>query len=143
LQRLRAPVRCHIRNTGALAELADHKTHVSVIDDPILKPYGPWEAEVYQRENLSENPARTFKFVTCDISRVGAETEERGLGDALDRMLLVHYPSASEAYLSDRLIRLDTRRSEGDVSFGEGQQGVDGGKPGTWSTREATLPRSE
>ena len=97
-----------IRNTGAclVAELANHKTHVNVIDDPIHEPDGPWEAEAYQRENLPEDPAKIFKFATYDIGHVAAEMEGRGLGDGLNRMLLVQYFSAIEAYLSDRLIRL-------------------------------------
>ncbi len=97
-----------IRNTGArlVAELADHKAHVSVIGDPIHVPDDPWEAEAYQRENLPEDPAKIFKFATYDIGHIAAEMEGRGLIDALNRMLLVQYFSAIEAYLSDRLIRL-------------------------------------
>lgn len=97
-----------IRNTGAVlvAELADHSTHVSVIGDPIHEPDDPWEAEAYQRENLPDDPAKIFKYATYDIEHIAAEMEGRGLGDALNRMLLVQYFSAIEAYLSDRLIRL-------------------------------------
>lgn len=97
-----------IRNTGAVlvAELADHSTHVSVIGDPIHEPDDPWEAEAYQRENLPDDPGKIFKFATYDIEHIAAEMEGRGLIGALNRMLLVQYFSAIEAYLSDRLIRL-------------------------------------
>ena len=97
-----------IRNTGAslVAELADHETPVTVIDDPIHEPDDPWEVEAYQRENLPDDPAKIFKFATYDIGHIAAEMEGRGLIDALNRMLLVQYFSAIEAYLSDRLIRL-------------------------------------
>lgn len=97
-----------IRNTGAVlvAELADHSTHVSVVGDPIHEPDDPWEAEAYQRENLPDDPAKIFKYATYDIEHIAAEMEGRGLIGALNRMLLVQYFSAIEAYLSDRLIRL-------------------------------------
>lgn len=70
-----------IRNTGAclVAELADHRTHVSVIGDPTHESDDPWEAEAYQRENLPEDPAKIFKFATYDIGHVAAEMEGRGL----------------------------------------------------------------
>lgn len=97
-----------IRNTGAslVGGLADHNTHVTVVCDPIHKPDDPWEVEAYQRENLPDDPAKIFKFATYDIGHIAAEMEGRGLIDALNRMLLVQYFSAIEAYLSDRLIRL-------------------------------------
>lgn len=99
-----------IRNTGAclVAELADHKTQVDVVDDPIHEPDDPWEVEAYQRENLPENPEQIFKFATYDIDFIAGEVESGGHGSvrALNRMLLVQYFSAIEAYLSDRLIRL-------------------------------------
>lgn len=79
---------------------------MSVIDDPANTPEGPWETEAYQRENLPTDPAKIFKFATYDISHIAAEMEGRGLTDELNRMLLVQYFSAIEAYLSDRLIRL-------------------------------------
>ena len=97
-----------IRNTGAalVAELADHKAHVTVIHDPIHEPDDSWEVEAYQRENLPEDPAKIFKFATYDIEHIAAEMEGRGLVGELNRMLFVQYFSAIEAYLSDRLIRL-------------------------------------
>jgi hypothetical protein len=97
-----------IRNTGAflVAELADHERPVTVIDDPIHEPDDPWEVEAYQHENLPDDPAKIFKFATYDIGHIAAEMEGRGLIDPLNRMLLVQYFSAIEAYLSDRLIRL-------------------------------------
>jgi len=97
-----------IRNTGAVlvAEFADHSTHVSVIGDPIHEPDDPWEAEAYQRENLPDDPAKIFKYATYDIEHIAAEMEAHGSIGALNRMLLVQYFSAIEAYLSDRLIRL-------------------------------------
>jgi len=100
----------NIRNAGAclVAELADHKTQVSVIDDPIHHPDDQWEVEAYQRENLPANPGQIFKFATYDIDFIAGEVESGGHGSvrALNRMLLVQYFSAIEAYLSDRLIRL-------------------------------------
>jgi len=97
-----------IRNTGASleAELADQETHVIVVDDPVHKADDQWEVEAYQRENLPDDPAKIFKFATYDIEHIAAEMEGRGLIGALNRMLLVQYFSAIEAYLSDRLIRL-------------------------------------
>lgn len=99
-----------IRNTGAclVAELADHKTHVTVIDDPIPDTDDQWEVEAYQRENLPADPGQIFKFATYDIDFIAGEVESGGHGSvrALNRMLLVQYFSAIEAYLSDRLIRL-------------------------------------
>ena len=97
-----------ITNTGAclLADLRNENIHVSVIDDPINAPEDSWEVEAYQRENLPTDPAKIFKFATYDIGHIAAEMEGRGLIDALNRMLLVQYFSAIEAYLSDRLIRL-------------------------------------
>jgi hypothetical protein len=64
--------------------------------------------EAYQRENLPENPEQIFKFATYDIDFIAGEVESGGHGSvrALNRMLLVQYFSAIEAYLSDRLIRL-------------------------------------
>lgn len=53
----------------------------------------------------TERPAQIFKFATYDIGHIAAEMEGRGLIDELNRMLLVQYFSAIEAYLSDRLIR--------------------------------------
>jgi hypothetical protein len=95
-----------IRNTSAslVAELADHKTHVTVIE--VHEPDDPWDVEAYQRENLPDDPAKIFKFATYDIEHMAAEMEGRGVTGALNRMLLVQYFSAIEAYLSDRLIRL-------------------------------------
>ena len=78
---------------------------MSAIDDPANFPEGPWESEAYQRENLPADPAKIFKFATYDISHIAAEMEGRGLIEELNRMLLVQYFSAIEAYLSDRLIR--------------------------------------
>lgn len=97
-----------IRNTGAglVAELQDGDTPVQVIDDPIERPDDEWEVEAYQRENLPNDPGQIFKFATYDIGHIAAEMEGRGLIGALNRMLLVQYFSAIEAYLSDRLIRL-------------------------------------
>ncbi|CAN7728762.1 hypothetical protein [Mesorhizobium sp. LjRoot246] len=97
-----------IRNTGAclVANLMNENIHVSVIDDPVNTSEDPWEVEAYQRENLPSDPAKIFKFATYDISHIAAEMEGRGLIDELNRMLLVQYFSAIEAYLSDRLIRL-------------------------------------
>ena len=97
-----------IRNTGAglVANLMNENIHVSVIDDPVNTPEDPWEVEAYQRENLPSDPAQIFKFATYDIGHIAAEMEGRGLIGALNRMLLVQYFSAIEAYLSDRLIRL-------------------------------------
>lgn len=97
-----------IRNTGTclVADIANEKTHVSVIDDPVNAPEDPWEVEAYQRENLPTDPAMIFKFATYDIGHIAAEMEAAGSIDALNRMLLVQYFSAIEAYLSDRLIRL-------------------------------------
>lgn len=97
-----------LRNAGAclVAELADHETPVTVIDDPTHEPDDPWEVEAYQRENLPDDPAKIFKFATYDIEHIAAEMEGRGLIGALNRMLLVQYFSAIEAYLSDRLIGL-------------------------------------
>ncbi|RFC65852.1 hypothetical protein [Mesorhizobium denitrificans] len=97
-----------IRNTGAclVANLMNENIHVSVIDDPVNTSDDPWEVEAYQRENLPSDPAQIFKFATYDIGHIAAEMEGRGLIDALNRMLLVQYFSAIEAYLSDRLIRL-------------------------------------
>lgn len=97
-----------IRNTGVclLANLANETAHVSVVNDPVHGPEDPWEVEAYQRENLPSDPAQIFKFATYDIGHIAAEMERRGLIGALNRMLLVQYFSAIEAYLSDRLIRL-------------------------------------
>ncbi|RWB51049.1 MAG: hypothetical protein EOQ47_31140 [Mesorhizobium sp.] len=97
-----------IRNTGAclVADLMNEDIHVSVIEDPVNSPEDPWEVEAYQRENLPSDPAQIFKFATYDIGHIAAEMEGRGLIGALNRMLLVQYFSAIEAYLSDRLIRL-------------------------------------
>jgi hypothetical protein len=97
-----------IRNTGAclVADLTNEQTHVSVIDDLVDAPEDPWEVEAYQRENLPNDPAQIFKFATYDIGHIAAEMEGRGLAGELNRMLLVQYFSAIEAYLSDRLIRL-------------------------------------
>jgi hypothetical protein len=97
-----------IRNTGAclVANLMNENIHVSVIDDPVNTSEDPWEVEAYQRENLPSDPAKIFKFATYDIRHIAAEMEGRGLIDELNRMLLVQYFSAIEAYLSDRLIRL-------------------------------------
>ncbi len=97
-----------IRNTGAclVADLTDEKTPVRVIGDPVNAPDDPWEVEAYQRENLPTDPAKIFKYATYDIGHIAAEMEGRGLIGALNRMLLVQYFSAIEAYLSDRLIRL-------------------------------------
>jgi hypothetical protein len=53
-----------------------------------------------------ERSGKIFKFATYDIGHIAAEMEGRGLIGALNRMLLVQYFSAIEAYLSDRLIRL-------------------------------------
>ena len=64
------------------------------------------DVEAYQRENLPTDPAKIFKFATYDICHIAAEMEGRGLSGELNRMLLVQYFSAIEAYLSDRLIRL-------------------------------------
>lgn len=99
-----------IRNTGAglVAELQDENTPVNVIDDPIAGPDDASEMEAYQRENLPDNPGQIFKFATYDIDFIASEVESGGHGSiaALNRMLLVQYFSAIEAYLSDRLIRL-------------------------------------
>jgi hypothetical protein len=87
-----------IRNTGAclVADLANEKIHVRVIDDPMNAPEDPWEVEAYQRENLPSDPAQIFKFATCDIGHIAAEMEGRSLVGALNRMLLVQYFSASK-----------------------------------------------
>lgn len=97
-----------IRNTGAglVAELENGDMPVQVVDDPIERPDDEWLVEAYQRENLPSDPAQIFKFATYDIGHIAAEMEGRGLIGALNRMLLVQYFSAIEAYLSDRLIRL-------------------------------------
>lgn len=99
-----------IRNTGAclVAELAEHKMDVSVSDHPIHEPDDQWEVEAYQRENLPDDPGQIFKFAAYDIDFIAGEVESGGHGSvrALNRMLLVQYFSAIEAYLSDRLIRL-------------------------------------
>jgi hypothetical protein len=70
-----------IRNTGAclVAELADHKAHVSVIGDPIHEPDDPWEAEAYQRENLPEDPAKIRPRQCC----AGFGTKNAGKGRGL------------------------------------------------------------
>lgn len=90
----------------ALAQGDGANVHASVIDDPVDTPKDPWEVEAYQRENLPSDPAQIFIFATYDIGHIAAEMEGRGLIGALNRMLLVQYFSAIEAYLSDRLIRL-------------------------------------
>jgi hypothetical protein len=99
-----------IRNTGAglVAELQDGDTPVQVIDDPISYPDDEWEVEAYQRENLPNDPGQIFKFATYDIDFIASEMESGAHGSigALNRMLLVQYFSAIEAYLSDRLIGL-------------------------------------
>lgn len=100
----------HVRNTGSglVAGLQDETTPVSVIDDPTKNPGDEWEMEAYQRENLPNDPGQIFKFATYDIDFIAGEVESGGHGSiaALNRMLLVQYFSAIEAYLSDRLIRL-------------------------------------
>ncbi|MCT9000450.1 hypothetical protein [Chelativorans intermedius] len=98
----------NILNTGAclVADLADGTTQVTVIDDPVHSPEDAWEVEAYQRENLPHDPGEIFKFATYDIDHIAAEMEGRGSINAVNRMLLVQYFSAIEAYLSDRLIRL-------------------------------------
>lgn len=83
-----------------VANLMNENIHVSVIDDPVNTPEDPWEVEAYQRENLPSDPAQIFKFATYDIGHIAAEMEGRGLIDELNRMLLVQYFSAIEAYLS-------------------------------------------
>ncbi|MBX4938031.1 hypothetical protein [Rhizobium binae] len=102
--------RVGIRNTGAglAAVLEDENTPVEVINDPIASPDDEWGTEAYQRENLPNDPGQIFKFATYDIDFVASEVESGGHGSiaALNRMLLVQYFSAIEAYLSDRLIRL-------------------------------------
>jgi hypothetical protein len=97
-----------LRNTGVclVASLMNENIRVSVVDDPVNTPEDPWEVEAYQRENLPSDPAQIFKFATYDIGHIAAEMEGRGHIGALNRMLLVQYFSAIEAYLSDRLIRL-------------------------------------
>ncbi|WP_315860564.1 hypothetical protein [Rhizobium leguminosarum] len=99
-----------IRNTGAglVAVLHDENTLVAVIDDPIASSDDEWGTEAYQRENLPNDPGQIFKFATYDIDFIASEVESGGHGSiaALNRMLLVQYFSAIEAYLSDRLIRL-------------------------------------
>ncbi|NLS17150.1 hypothetical protein HGP16_11335 [Rhizobium sp. P40RR-XXII] len=100
----------HVRNTGSglVAGLQDETTAVSVIDDPTTSPDDEWDTEAYQRENLPNDPGQIFKFATYDIDFIAGEVESGGHGSvaALNRMLLVQYFSAIEAYLSDRLIRL-------------------------------------
>jgi hypothetical protein len=98
----------NVRNTGAfvVAELAEGEAIVSVVDDTIHDPDDQWGVEAYQRENLPTDPAKIFKSATYDLDHIGAEMEVRGSIGALDRMLLVQYFSAIEAYLADRLIRL-------------------------------------
>ncbi|GEO84662.1 hypothetical protein GCM10007920_05010 [Ciceribacter naphthalenivorans] len=99
-----------IRNTGAglVDALQDENTPVEVIDDPTQRPDDEWDTEAYQRENLPNDPGQIFKFATYDIDFIAGEVESGGHGSvaALNRMLLVQYFSAIEAYLSDRLIRL-------------------------------------
>lgn len=99
-----------IRNTGAglVAVLQDENTLVTVIDDPTASPDDEWGTDAYQRENLPNDPGQIFKFATYDIDFIASEVESGGHGSiaALNRMLLVQYFSAIEAYLSDRLIRL-------------------------------------
>ncbi|EHS50197.1 hypothetical protein PDO_2668 [Rhizobium sp. PDO1-076] len=99
-----------IRNTGAglVAALQDESTPVDVIDDPTARPDDEWVMGAYQRENLPNDPGQIFKFATYDIDFIAGEVESGGHGSiaALNRMLLVQYFSAIEAYLSDRLIRL-------------------------------------
>lgn len=99
-----------ITNTGAslVAELADGKTSVRVVGDPVHQPEDLWEAEAYQRANLPADPGKIFKFATYDIDYIAGEIEHSPNGSitALNRMLLVQHFSAIEAYLSDRLIRL-------------------------------------
>ena len=99
-----------IRNTGAglVAELQDGDTPVKVIDDLIERPDDEWQVEAYQRENLPNDPGQIFKFAAYDIDFIASEMESGAHGSigALNRMLLVQYFSAIEAYLSDRLIRL-------------------------------------
>tara|TARA_R110002020_G_scaffold25225_8_gene82133 strand:- start:6045 stop:6707 length:663 start_codon:yes stop_codon:yes gene_type:complete len=87
-------------------DLINGNIHMSVIDDPVTASGDPWEIDAYQRDNLPNDPAMIFKFATYDIDHIAAEMEGRGLIGALNRMLLVQYFSAIEAYLSDRLIRL-------------------------------------
>jgi hypothetical protein len=98
-----------ITNTGAglMATLAGASFPVAVIDDPLHIP-DSWEEEAYQRENLPADPGLIFKYATYDIDYIASEIEHGGHGSisALNRMLLVQYFSAIEAYLSDRLIRL-------------------------------------
>lgn len=91
-----------------VAELRDENTLVSVVDDPFQRPHDENEVEAYQRENLPNDPGLIFKFATYDIDFIAGEVESGGHGSisALNRMLLVQYFSAIEAYLSDRLIRL-------------------------------------
>lgn len=93
---------------GRVARMADERKLVSVDDDPIQAPDDEWGVDAYQRENLPSDPAQIFKFATYDIDYIASELEGGPLGsiDALNRMLLVQYFSAIEAYLSDRLIRL-------------------------------------
>jgi hypothetical protein len=91
-----------------VANLVGEQTDVSVIDAPVYSSEGQWEAEAYQRENLPDDPGKIFKFATYDIDFIAGEMESGTHGSirALNRMLLVQYFSAIEAYLSDRLIRL-------------------------------------
>lgn len=98
-----------IRNTGASleAELADHKTHVTVVDDPIHEPDDPWDVEAYQRENLPDDPRQDLQVRNLRHRLHSRRSRRQAWAiTALNRMLLVQYFSAIEAYLSDRLIRL-------------------------------------
>ncbi|HTN60499.1 MAG TPA: hypothetical protein VL147_02970 [Devosia sp.] len=67
-----------------------------------------WELDdTHQALDLPDDPAKVFKFATYDIDFIASEMESNANGSirALNRMLLVQYFSAIEAYLSDRLIR--------------------------------------
>lgn len=65
-------------------------------------------SDVEQRRDLPHDPAKVFKFATYDIDFIAGEMESGPNGSigAVNRMLLVQYFSAIEAYLSDTLIRL-------------------------------------
>ena len=66
------------------------------------------ESDADQRRDLPHDPAKVFKFATYDIDFIASEMDNGPNGSigAVNRMLLVQYFSAIEAYLSDTLIRL-------------------------------------
>ncbi len=66
------------------------------------------KSDAYQVLDLPRDPATVFKFATYDIDHIACEMENSPNGSlvAVNRMLLVQYFSAIEAYLSDTLIRL-------------------------------------